>query len=113
MTYQPRSQDPGNEVDDLYYVSISTKHLKLLELLSTSSCVNLVTIALTVFKLHRGGGLPKTPRLAKVQKKPGLSRVKRQNWPSLFIAFREQSPVGFTGSGAIFHVLELPNLRFA
>ena len=39
-----------------YFVNMLTEHLKLLELLSTSSCVNLVTIALMVFKLHRGGG---------------------------------------------------------
>ena len=56
-----------------YCVSMSTKHLKLLELLSTSSCVNLVAIALTVFELHGeggGGGVREGP------KKPGLNRVK-------------------------------------
>ena len=44
---------------------------KLLESLSTSSCVNLVTIALMVLKLHLGGaGVPEG------KKKPGLNRVK-------------------------------------
>ena len=33
---------------------MTTEHLKLLELLSTSSCVNLVTIALRVLKFHVG-----------------------------------------------------------
>ena len=37
------------------HMKTSRKHLKLLGLLSTSSCVNLVTIVLTVFKLHREG----------------------------------------------------------
>ena len=55
-----------------YYVSMSTKHLKLLELFSTSSCVNLVTIALRVFKLH-GGGSPS--RSEKVKKKPVWIRL--------------------------------------
>ena len=50
---------------------MSTKHIKLLELLSTSSCVNLVTIALTVLKLHggRGGGASRSlPRSEKLKK---------------------------------------------
>ena len=51
-----------------------TKHLKLLELLSTSYCVNLVTIALMGLKLHRG--LPKSTSPAREgSKKPGLNRV--------------------------------------
>ena len=60
-----------------YYVSMSTKHLKLLELLSTSSSVNLVTIALTVFELHGGGGVAsEAPPVREGPKKPGLNRVK-------------------------------------
>ena len=39
-----------------YYVIMTSEHLKLLELLCTASWVNLVTVALTVLKLHRGGG---------------------------------------------------------
>ena len=56
------------------------KHLKWLELMPTSSCVNLVTIASTVLKLHRGPseGLPPPPPpwSDNVKKKPGLNRVK-------------------------------------
>ena len=61
-----------------YYVSMSTKHLKLLESLSTSSCVNLVTIALTVLKLHRGASETPPPPLpvGEGSKKPGLYWVK-------------------------------------
>ena len=63
------------------YVSMSTRHLKLLELLSTSSGVNLVTIALTVFKLHRvgrGGGAFEEPQppVREGPNKPGLNRDK-------------------------------------
>ena len=59
-----------------HYVSMSTKHPNLLKLFSTSSCVNLVAIALTVLKLHRG--LPKGPPhpVRKGSKKPGLNWVK-------------------------------------
>ena len=57
-----------------YYVSIPTKPLKLLELLSSSSTVNLVNIALTVLKLHRGiqKPPPPLPRPQKVKKKSPL-----------------------------------------
>ena len=54
---------------------MSTKYLKLLELLSTSSCVNLVTIALTVLKLHRGEGLPPPLPGQRRLEKPGLNRI--------------------------------------
>ena len=54
------------------YVSMSNKHLKLLELLSTSYCVNLVTIVLTVLNLHwGGGGFRDPPPLSEKVQKPG------------------------------------------
>ena len=52
-----------------YYVTIPAKHVKLLKILSTSSRVKFVTIALTVFKPH-----PSQRRLKK--NKPGMNRVK-------------------------------------
>ena len=57
-----------------YYVNLSTKHLKLLELLSTLFCVNLVARALTALKLH-GGGASEDPPVREGLKKPGLNRV--------------------------------------
>ena len=61
-----------------FYVNMSTKHLKLLELLSTFSCVNSVTAALTVLKLDKrsggGGGASEAAQLR--FKKAGLNRVK-------------------------------------
>ena len=44
-----------------YYVTIPKKNLKLLELLFTSSYVNLVTTASTVLKLDRGGASDSPP----------------------------------------------------
>ena len=76
-----------------YYVMMTSDHLKILELLCTSSCVNLVTIAKTVFKVTWGGGgggsgappppgppPPPPPRSQKVQKSPvrkGLSYYRK------------------------------------
>ena len=73
-----------------YYVTMSTKHLKLLEFLSTSSCVNLVTKALTVLNLYRGASKdpPPPPPPSPVpedQEKPGLNRVKR--WRSKIFTY--------------------------
>ena len=63
---------------------MSAKHLKLLELLSTSSCVKLVTRALTVFKLHRkgGGGTSEAPQAEKVKKSTGGRELSDPNTPS-------------------------------
>ena len=54
-----------------YYVMMTTEQLKLLELYSTSSCVNLVTIPSTVLKTHwLGGASEATLQYQKVQKSP-------------------------------------------
>ena len=57
------------------YVNMITEHLKLLDFLFTSYCVNLVTTALKLLKLHRGPSEP-PPRFPAGSKKPGLNRVK-------------------------------------
>ena len=54
----------NDAINDVILRHETSEHLKLLELLWTSSCINLVTIALMVSKLHGGGGgLPKPPHL--------------------------------------------------
>ena len=55
-----------------YYVLMTSEHLKILQLLYTSSCVNLVTIALTALKHIEGGEGFRSPQVPEGEVISGL-----------------------------------------